>query len=117
MDHELGIVFINFWANIWELKDIFDQNQGEPVANYQNINLTNINASTLLNDTSDEETIFDLLEPVANFQNISLTNIDASTLLNDTSDQTTIFDLMEPDEIQNITTSNNESSMNTLSGK
>ena len=84
MDHELGIVFINFWANIWELKDIFNQNQGEPVANYQNINLTNINASTLLNDTLDEATI---------------------------------FDLMEPDEIQNITTNNNESSMNTLSGK
>ena len=84
MDHELGIVFINFWANIWELKEIFNQNQGEPVANYQNINLTNINASTLLNDTLDEATI---------------------------------FDLMEPDEIQNITTNNNESSMNTLSGK
>ena len=86
MDHELGIVFINFWANIWELKDIFNQNRGEPVANYQNINLTNINASTLLNDTSDEATI---------------------------------FDLMKPNEIQfqNITTSNNESSMNSLSGK
>ena len=83
MDHELGIIFINFWANIWELKDIFNQNP-EPVANYQNINLTNINASNLLNDTSDEATI---------------------------------FDLMEPDEIQNITTNNNESSMNTLSGK
>ena len=83
MDHELGIIFINFWANIWELKDIFNQNP-EPVANYQNINLTNINASTLLNDTLDEATI---------------------------------FDLMEPDEIQNITTNNNESSMNTLSGK
>ena len=83
MDHELGIIFINFWANIWELKDIFNQNP-EPVANYQNNNLTNINASTLLNDTLDEATI---------------------------------FDLMEPDEIQNITTNNNESSMNTLSGK
>ena len=83
MDHELGIIFINFWANIWELKDIFNQNP-EPVANYQNINLTNINASTLLNDTLDEATI---------------------------------FDLMEPDEIHNIATSNNESSMNTLSGK
>ena len=83
MDHELGIIFINFWANIWELKDVYNQNP-EPVANYQNINLTNINASTLLNDTSDEATI---------------------------------FDLMEPDEIQNITTNNNESSMNTLSGK
>ena len=83
MDHELGIIFINFWANIWELKDVYNQNP-EPVANYQNINLTNINASTLLNDTLDEATI---------------------------------FDLMEPDEIQNITTSNNESSMNTLSGK
>ena len=86
MDHELGIVFINFWANIWELKDIFNQNRGEPVANYQNINLTNINASTLLNDTSDEATI---------------------------------FDLMKPNEIQfqNITTSNTDSSMNSLSGK
>ena len=86
MDHELGIVFINYWANIWELKDIFNQNRGEPVANYQNNNLTNINASTLLNDTSDEATI---------------------------------FDLMEPNEIQfqNITTSNTESSMNSLTGK
>ena len=83
MDHELGIIFINFWANIWELKDVYNQNP-EPVANYQNINLTNINASTLLNDTLDEATI---------------------------------FDLMEPDEIQNITTNNNESSMNALSGK
>ena len=88
MDHELGIVFINFWANIWELKDIFNQNRGEPLANYQNINLTNINASTLF-------------------------------VLNDTSDEATIFDLMEPNEIQfqNITTSNTESSMNSLSGK
>ena len=92
MDHELGIVFINFWANIWELKDIFNQNRGEPVSNYQNI-------------------------PVSNYQNINLTNINASTLLNDTLDEATIFDLMEPDEIQNITTSNTESSMNTLSGK
>ena len=79
MDHELGIVFINFWANIWELRDIFNQNRGEPVANYQNINLTSINASTLLNDTSDEATVFDLMEPnEIQFQNITTSNTESS---------------------------------------
>ena len=55
MDHELGIFFINFWANIWELKDIYNQNP-EPVANYQNINASNLfvlNETTLGNCTTE----------------------------------------------------------------